>query len=131
MTNESPDSRPLSKNERREVAREKARLLREEQKKKDRRTKFLVQGGIIVVSLGIIAAVTLVILNGIRPASPGPLNMLSDGIKIGKNFEALKTTALQPGRDPLPNERNPSSEVIDIQIYVDYLCPVCGDFEEE
>lgn len=131
MTDESPNSRSLSKNERREAAREKARLLREVQKKKDRRAKFLVQGGIIVVSLGIIAAVTLVILNGIRPAAPGPLNMLSDGIKIGEDFEAITTTALQPGRDPLPNERDPASEIIDIKIFVDYMCPICGAFEAE
>jgi protein-disulfide isomerase len=131
MTDPRSDGGRLSKNERREAAREKARLLREQQKKKDRRTKFILQGGIIVVSLAIITAVTLVIVNGIRPAGPGPLNMLSDGIKIGENFEAVKTSALQPGRDPLPHQRDDASDVIDIQIYVDYMCPVCGAFEAE
>ena len=121
----------LSKNERREAAREKAKVLREEQKKKDRRTKYLLQGGIILASLAIITAVTLVIVNGIRPEGPGPLNMLSDGIKIGQGFEATKTPALKPGREPLANERDDASEVLDIQIYVDYMCPICGAFEAE
>lgn len=121
----------LSKNERREAAREKAKSLREEQKKKDRLTKFYLQGGIILASLAIITAVTLVIVNGIRPEGPGPLNMLSDGIKIGQGLEATKTPALQPGREPLANERDDASEVIDIQLYVDYMCPICGQFEAE
>lgn len=121
----------LSKNERREAAREKAKSLREEQKKKDRLTKFYLQGGIILASLAIITAVTLVIVNGIRPEGPGPLNMLSDGIKIGQGLEATKTPALQPGREPLANERDDASEVLDIQLYIDYMCPICGQFEAE
>jgi protein-disulfide isomerase len=126
----SGDSR-LSKNERREAARVKAKELREQQKKKERQRKIFVQGGVIVGALAIITAVTLVILNGIQPAGPGPLNMLSDGIKIGKDYEAVKTPALQAGKDPIANTPDKASSVIDIQIYVDYMCPICGAFEAE
>lgn len=121
------DESRLTKNEKREAAREKARLLREEQKKKDRRTKLLLQGGIIVASLAIIAVVALVIVNSIRPAGPGPLNMASDGIQIGEGFVATETPALQPGEDPIPNER--AEGELNITMYVDYLCPICGQFE--
>ena len=67
----SGDSR-LSKNEKREAAREKARVLREEQKKKDRRTKLILQGSIILASLAIVAIIALVVVNSIKPAGPGP-----------------------------------------------------------
>ncbi len=124
----SGDSR-LSKNEKREAAREKARILREEQKKKDRRTKVLVQGGVILASLAIIAVVALVIVNSIRPEGPGPKNMASDGIQINQGLIATETPALQPGDDPVPNVRDEAAGVLDIQMYVDYLCPICGQFE--
>jgi protein-disulfide isomerase len=124
----SGDSR-LSKNERREAAREKARVLREEQKKKDRRTKFLLQGGIILASLAIVAIVAVVIVNSIKPQGPGPLNMASDGIQLSQGAIATETPALQPNDEPIPHERDESSDVLDIQMYVDYLCPVCGAFE--
>jgi protein-disulfide isomerase len=123
------NSRP-SKNERRDAAREKARLMREEQKKKDRRNKFILQGSLIVVVLAIIAAVVLVITSTMRPPAPGPLNMLSDGIKIGDGFHAVRTAALQPSEEPIPNASNEPSSILDIRLYVDYMCPICGNFEK-
>ncbi len=125
----SGDSR-LTKNEKREAARDKAKVLREEQKKKDRRTKVLLQGGIILASLAIIAVVALVIMNSIRPVGPGPLNMASDGIQISQGFIATETPALESGDEPVPNVRDEEAGVLDIQMYVDYLCPVCKAFED-
>lgn len=117
----------LTKNEKREAAREKARQLREEQKKKERRNRWLLQGGVVVAVLAIVAVITIVIVNNTRPQGPGPLNMASDGIQIGQGFVATTTPALQPGEDPIPNER--ADDELNIQIYVDYLCPICGQFE--
>ncbi|MHB1173375.1 MAG: DsbA family protein [Lacisediminihabitans sp.] len=126
---DSGDNR-LGKNERREVARQKAQAHREVQKKKDRRSRFLLQGGLIVVVLTIIAVVSLVIANTyLKPPSPGPLNMASDGIKIGQKFEAVSTGALQPGSSPVAVASN-APGVIDIRIYLDYQCPICGVFEK-
>ena len=118
----------LSKNARREQAREKARIMREEQKKKARRTKILVQGGIILGSLAIVALVTVLIVNAVRPAGPGPLNMLSDGLQVNQGGIATETAALQPGDEPVQNPA-PDGDTIEIKLYVDYLCPVCGAFE--
>ena len=42
----------------------------------------------------------------------------------------MPTAALKPGADPVPNVRDESSDVIHIQMYVDYFCPVCGQFEK-
>ncbi|HEY0259387.1 MAG TPA: thioredoxin domain-containing protein [Lacisediminihabitans sp.] len=128
MTNGASGDDRLSRNERRESARQKARALREEQKKKERRNRVFLQGGLVVLLLAIITVVGLIVINGVRPPSPGPLNMLSDGVKIGQGFKATPTAALEPDAKPVPSATNPP-DVIDIQIYIDYQCPICGTFE--
>ncbi|MCU1437494.1 MAG: hypothetical protein JWP66_581 [Naasia sp.] len=127
MTNGGGSARP-SKNERREAAREKARELREQQRKREKRNRLLLGGGIGLASLAIIAVIGFIIFTSIRPAGPGPANMASDGIKVGENLEAVTTSALPAGEDPIPSAAN-APNVVDIQIYVDYMCPICGFFE--
>lgn len=128
MTDDGSSDRGLSKNERREAAREKSRALREQQKKKDLRSRVILQGSLAVLVIAIVAVIGLVIVSSVRPPSPGPANMLSDGIKIGKGFTAEQTAALQPDGTPVPSKTN-ASNVIDLRIYIDYQCPLCGDFE--
>lgn len=130
MTNGGSGDERLSKNQRRGAARDKARLLREQQKKKDRRSRIALQGGLIVVSLAIVAIVTVVIVTSVRPPSPGPLNMQSDGITIGTGFEAVTTPALAAGGTPVETTPDAESGAIPIQIWLDYQCPVCNDFEK-
>ena len=129
MTYGGAGDESLSDGERREAAREKAKSLRETQRKKDRTRRYVVRGGIFVVVLLLIGGVVLGVSNGIRPPSPGPLNMQSDGIKIGTGFKAVSTAALKPGEDPVPSKTN-SKDVIAIQLYLDYQCPLCGKFEK-
>ncbi len=130
----SGDIRPSrsqpTKNERRQEARDKARALREQHRKRERRNKYLLQGGLIVAALAIVAVVTVVITTSIRPPAPGPLNMLSDGIVIGTGFEAETTPALAAGEDPVESTPAEGSTAIPIQIWLDYQCPVCGQFEK-
>jgi protein-disulfide isomerase len=128
MTYDSSGDKGLSKNERREAARDKARVLREQQRKKDRRSRVILQGSLVVLVLVIVTVVGLVVANGVRPPSPGPLNMMSDGIKIGQGFKAVPTAALQPDASPVPSKTN-SANVIDLRLYIDYQCPYCGQFE--
>ena len=131
MTYDSSGDTGAGTNERRELAREKSKSLRVQHKKKERRNRFLLQGGILVVLIAIIAIVTLSIVNTIQPAGPGPKNMLSDGIQIGQDLIATPTAGLEPGNDPEPAVQEEGSEVIAIQVYVDYLCAVCADFQSE
>lgn len=123
-----------TRNERREAAREKARILREEQRKRERRNKFLIQGGIIVVVLAIAALIFTLILQNVRPAGPGPANMASDGIVLTAGDEggivAVETPAVPAGGTPTPTEPDDSGTVANIVVYVDYLCPFCGQFEQ-
>jgi protein-disulfide isomerase len=129
MSNASSGDSRLTKNERREAAREKARLLREEQRKKDVRNRVFLISGLSVVVIAIIVGITLIIVSAIKPAGPGPLNMASDGIKISQGFKAETTPALAADATPKPNPTDYESGVADIQIYVDYICPYCGQFE--
>jgi protein-disulfide isomerase len=130
VTDTGPGDERLTTSERREVAREKAKELRLAQRKLDRRNRWLLQGGLAVVAIAIIATVTLIIVNSVRPAAPGPRNMLSDGIKIGQNFEAVQTVGLAADEDPVPSAEN-TDDVIDIRLYVDYNCKFCAEFEAE
>ncbi len=118
-----------SKNEKRDAAREKARKLREEQRKKERRNKVILQSSIILGFVALAAVVVLVISSAIKPPVPGPLNMLSDGVKIGQGFQTERTGSLMPDKEPIPSASNASSDVLDIRVYVDYMCPFCGAFE--
>lgn len=120
----------FSKNERREAAREKAKTLRDQQRKKEKRSRLILQGSLILVVVAFAAGISLILMNSVRPPAPGPRNMLSDGILIGESFTATSTPALQPGDEPVPNVRDEESDLISIQIFVDYLCSVCGAFEE-
>jgi protein-disulfide isomerase len=124
----SGDSSP-EPNGRRDVAREKAKNIRELHRKEERRRRLFLRGGIVLASLAIIGVIAVVLMNSVRVPSPGPLNMQSDGILIGEDYVAKHTPAIQPGQSPVPTVRDPKSDVIAIQIYVDYFCPYCKDFE--
>jgi protein-disulfide isomerase len=130
MTHGGPtDSRP-SRNDRREAAREKARQLREEQKKRDRRNRVFLQSGIIVGVLAIAAVVVLIIVSAIRPPVPGPANMASDGVVIGTGLKVVPTESLAADASPIATTPDPSGSVVSIRMYIDYLCPFCGEFEK-
>lgn len=130
MSNNGSRDTHLSKNERRAAAREKARALRESQQKKERRGRLLLQGGLIFGLIAVVVAVALVLVNIPKPSATGPLNMLSDGLLIGENFEVVTTPALEPDEEPVATEPDPESDAIAIQIWVDYQCPACAMFEE-
>lgn len=115
--------------ESREAVRERARELRAQHAKSDRRRQIGivlgVVGGVAVVAL----IVTVVLVTSVRPPTRGPQNMLSDGVKVGVGFTATRTPALRVGEVPVASAPNPP-DVVDIRIYYDYLCPNCGAFEE-
>jgi len=122
-----------TRNERREAAREKARALREEQKKRERRNRILIQGGIIVAVIAIAALIGTLIFQSVKPAGPGPRNMASDGIVLTAGEDggivAVETPALDAGEAPTPSVPDETGEVANIVMYIDYLCPFCGQFE--
>lgn len=124
----SGDSRP-SKNQRRDAVRTKAKRIREEQKKKDRRYRVALRSGIAVAGVAIAAVIAVVIINSIPPVGPGPANMASDGVLISEGMTPVTTSALQPEAKPIPSKPDATGTVADIRVYADYLCPFCSEFE--
>ena len=115
---------------RRDEAREKAKAIREQRRKQQRKARIIIASVIVAVIVGVAAGGYFFVLQGQRPTGPGPLNMRSDGIVIGGDFVAERTPATQVGQKPLATAIDDESDVIRIQMYVDYFCPVCNTFEQ-
>jgi protein-disulfide isomerase len=128
--NPRPVERPIERGQRREAARQKARLSRRKQKRRARTGRFFLQGGLAIVLIAIVVGVVLVIrgLNG--PVGPGPANMAGDGITIGKGFKAVQTDPVAASVTPTATSSTAAADTVDIAVYYDYLCPVCGSFEK-
>jgi len=124
----------LSRNERREVAREHARRAREKQQRRDRLRRWLIPTGVTTIVLAIVAVVVLVVsMSGPSPqTAAGPKNMISDGILFtGANGAAVATpTAAIPAKGgPTPHPSSAGGRVPHIVEYVDFACPHCKEFE--
>jgi protein-disulfide isomerase len=122
----------MTKDQRREAAREAARVAREKAKKQERLRRWLIPTSVTVAIIAIATVVTLVIVNS-QPApqsEAGPANMISDGIVlVGEDGEMVpvETDAIPAGGEPTPTE--PSDDTINIVQYVDFSCPACQAFE--
>lgn len=123
----------IPKKDRRDQAREHARLMREEQQKRAKRRRWIWQGGVGVGLLAAAAIIALVVVNGTAPTSAvGPKNMASDGILLGGDgttITAAPTKALAAGKKPIATNVDALTDTTNIVLYVDYLCPICGQFE--
>jgi protein-disulfide isomerase len=130
MSPSATSGSPAGKKDRREQARETARIEREAQKRRERRNRFFLQGGIGVVVLAIIAVIAVVIVNVNAPAGPGPLNMASNGIVLsGAKLHAVETPALKSGASPKATDTKKLAGSVHIVTYIDYQCPYCEQFE--
>jgi protein-disulfide isomerase len=118
---------PAAPSDARRAARDRARELREQHRKQDRRRRLIVTGSIVLGTVLVLAIVATVLVTLSRPTARGPLDMASDGIKIGAGLKAEPTVALQPGDKPVAAKKNPRS-VLDVKVYVDYMCANCGSF---
>jgi len=130
---------PLGKKDRREAARETARLEREAEKRRERRNKIFLQGGIGVAVIAI-AAVIVLVVTGMNGAPAGtaskvsPKNMASDGILFtggGNAITATTTAAVSVNKVPAvtATDAPTDSGVAHIVTYVDWACPACKSFE--
>jgi protein-disulfide isomerase len=127
-----PDERQ-TKNDKRDAAREQARLTREKQKRQERMRRWLIPTSVTVVVLAIVAIVVLVVTTSAPPpqSAAGPKNMISDGILFtGVNGKMVATPsgAVKASSTPTPIDQ-PSDGIAHIVTYVDFTCPACQAFE--
>ena len=116
-----------TKNQRRDEARQKAREFRVQQAKVEKRRKFLTQSGIVVGILVIAGLVGLAIYSSQPKPVVWPENMATDGIVLNEGMVAETSAALADGA--LPLTPTPDPDLLNITIYQDYLCPICGQFD--
>lgn len=121
----------LTKNQRREQAREQARRAREAEKKREKRNRWLLQGGIVVGVVAILGVVALVLSQSMKPAGPGPANMISGGVTFGSDLEVVETASLEEGEERAARDVDWEKPPIDVTVFVDYMCPACGNFEQQ
>ncbi|WIE75306.1 thioredoxin domain-containing protein [Curtobacterium sp. MCSS17_007] len=124
MTNLPEGDARAARNERREAARQRAQRARAQQKRRQRGTRLGLQIGLGVVLLAAVAVVTLVLVDSVKPAGPGPATMSQGGITIGQDLKAV-----DPSGTPSPSATD-GSGAVRITMYVDYLCDTCAQFEE-
>lgn len=138
-----------SKAERTADAREKARLIREAQLKKDKRNKLLIGWGIVAAVVAILAIVALVVTTSIRDNTPiadqGPVPAnanVNGGVTLLANDE-VKTTETAtvdmaslskpetlPSPVVAPGAEAEEGQPVKVIAYIDFICPVCLRFEE-
>lgn len=148
----SPANEPRkSKAERTAEAREKARQIREEQLKKDKRNKLLIGWGIVVAVVAILAVVALVVSTNIRNSAPvadqGPTpanGNVHGGVTLLKHTEVAKTEpatvnvadlpeapASPPATIKAPGAEAEAGKPVKVVLYIDFICPVCKNFETQ
>ncbi|MDQ0679990.1 protein-disulfide isomerase [Arthrobacter pascens] len=140
-----------SKAERTAEAREKARLIREAQLKKDKRNKLLIGWGIVVAVVAILAVVALVVTTTMRQNAPiaeqGPTpanGNINGGVTLLANTEVAKTEPATVNAADLPEApKTPPAEVVapgaeaeagkpvKVVLYIDFICPACQSFEAQ
>jgi len=120
-----------SKRDRREEARETARKMREEAAKKAKRRKVVVQSSVIVGIVAVLAIIGVVVFTSVGGGSSAtnPKNMASGGILLTSATKATTTPAIPSGGTPTPTKMQLDGKTAHIQIWLDYQCPYCDQFE--
>jgi protein-disulfide isomerase len=140
-----------SKAERTAEAREKARLIREAQAKKDKRNKLLIGWGIVAAVVVILVVVGLVVAGNIQRNAPiadqGPTPANANahgGVTLLANNQVAKTEPATVDAASLGDApKTPPAEVVapgagaeagkpvKVVLYIDFICPVCKNFETQ
>jgi protein-disulfide isomerase len=117
-----------TRSQQRDAAREKARELRAQSAKKEKRSRLVLQLSVVGVALAIIGGVAGVIWYEAsnRAEAPvveeTPLNLSGlGGLKVGVGLQAFTTQ-----NTPTPDSGGESPEIV---VYVDYQCPICQAFD--
>lgn len=125
----TPEPR-LTRSEQREAAREKARQLREQNKRRNQTKKLITISSIVAVVAVILGFGAFAIVSSIQqqaaiPNGGTPANFKFDnGIKLGAGLKAYTDTST-----PAPTASVDPTSVPNIVMYIDYQCPVCQAFE--
>jgi protein-disulfide isomerase len=113
-----------TRSEQRDLARAKARELREQRAKGDKRKRALITTGVTLAIIGVVAGVTFAIFNFTSNSNNNAVNAK----KVPANVTKLGGVTL--GKGLLPATPDQVSSATRIVIYQDYQCPICKLFED-
>ncbi|MBT1665211.1 DsbA family protein [Curtobacterium flaccumfaciens] len=130
MNNRPEGAARAARNERREAARQRAQRARTQQKRRQRGVRLGLQIGLGVVLLAAATIVTLVLVDSVKPAGPGPSTMSQGGITIGQDLKPVEASASGSASASPSSAATDGAGTVRITLYVDYLCPGCGQFEQ-
>ncbi len=120
MSNNNPN---MTKAQRREAARAEALALREKERQRDRRNRAITLS-VLAVALVALGVVVWMILQ------QGQKNSVDDVplADVTRPATAQEDGGIPVGADGEAGTTNEGAPVIDV--YLDYMCPVCGQFEQ-
>jgi protein-disulfide isomerase len=124
-----------TRSEQREEARAKAKAMREQHKKSERRKGVLIKASVGLAVVAVAAIIAFVVIGGLNGnvnsnQSDTPINQTTNnGYLIGANGAMFTATSTPT---PAPNPGGvalPAGAPVKIVTYVDYQCPYCAMFE--
>jgi len=122
----------LTKDQKREIAREMARAEREKRLKAQARNRILIRVGATVGVVALLGAIGGGIWLATRPEGPGPVNMASDGVLFrgsDGDVAVVETPALDADDEPVATDPDAYDAPVRIVTYIDFGCPFCALFE--
>jgi protein-disulfide isomerase len=122
------DPRP-SKAERRDEARVKTIQMREQQKKREKRSRIIAISG-LVAAVVVLVVVVVLILGQTKGTTAGAA-YTGDAVKladVAKPSTAGDNGAIPIGATGTAGEKPANGDVV-VSVYLDYMCPYCHQFE--
>ena len=129
----SSNNRP-TRSQQREEARAKAKAMREQHKKSERRKGLAIKASIGLAVVAAAAIIASVVIGGMAGnvnsnQSATPINQTTNnGFLVGANGEMFTSTST-PTAEPVPGATAAPTTPVKIITYVDYQCPYCAYFE--
>lgn len=142
----TPSNSQPSKAQRKSDSREQARLMREEQERREKRASFLIKWGVVAAVVAILVIIGLIVAGNIRnqvpDAGPAPAHGNEHGGITLTSTTELATTAVDrvdvatlPEEEANPADLPPgvgasaAGEPVQVVAYVDVNCVHCANFE--
>ena len=142
----TPSNPKPGKPQRKSEAREQARLVTEERKRREKRASFLIKWGVVAAVIAILVIIGLIVAGNLRnqvpDAGPAPAHGNEfGGIALTSTTELAPTTvdtvdvATLPEEAPSPADPPPgiatsgADEPVQVVAYVDVNCVHCANFE--
>lgn len=108
-----------TKAERREAARVEALALREKQLARDKRNRTITIGVLAAALVALGVVVWLILQQGGKPAM--------EGVSAPTTATLNDSTGIPMGESGAAGTSNEGA--VEVGVYLDYMCPICGDFE--